>query len=212
LHFQTEGANFHFVIDSAISTRERRKAETAAGLRDAARRLTIEHGLAGFTVEELCEEVGVSRRTLFNYYASKENSVIGIPVDLDESGAAERFLALGPRGVERLVDDIVALHLERWAFGGMTAADVQQLIRAIDREPRLAAHMLRLAGEGERDDIRLVERREGLPAGDLRAAAAVQLVGALVRASVEEFFRPEATDDLPTIVRRRLGVVRELFH
>lgn len=199
------------MTDSATSTRERRKAETARGLRDAARRLTIERGLAGFTVDELCEEVGVSRRTLFNYYASKENAVIGVPVDGDESGAAERFLAAGPRGIDSLLDDVVALHLERWAFGGMTAADVEQVIRAVDREPRLAAHILKLVGEGERDDIRLVERREGLPEGDLRAAAAVQLVGAVMRASAEEFFRPDGSDDLPTIVRRRLAVVRELF-
>jgi AcrR family transcriptional regulator len=212
LHFQIEGANFHFVNESAISTRERRKAETARGLRDAARRLTIERGLSGFTIEELCEEVGVSRRTLFNYYASKENAVIGVPVDTDESGAGERFLAAGPRGIDALVDDLVGLHLERWAFGGMTAADVQQVIRAVEREPRLAAHILQLVGEGERDDIRLVERREGLPEGDLRAAAAVQLVGAVMRASAEEFFHPDGDDDLGTIVRRRLAVVRELFH
>lgn len=198
--------------ESAISTRERRKAETARGLREAARRLTIERGLSGFTVEELCDEVGVSRRTLFNYYASKENAVIGIPVDLDESGAAERFLAAGPRGIDHLVDDVTALHLERWAFGDLTADDIQQLIKAFEREPRLATHMLKLAGEGERDDIQLVERREGLPAGDLRAAATVQLVGAIIRASAEEFFRPESTDDLTTIAHRRLAVVRELLH
>ncbi|UAJ80002.1 TetR family transcriptional regulator [Leifsonia sp. ZF2019] len=197
--------------ESAISTRERRKAETARGLREAARRLTIERGLSGFTVEELCEEVGVSRRTLFNYYASKENAVIGIPVDLDESGAAERFLAEGPRGIVHLLDDLIALHLARWDYGGLTAADIHELLRAVDREPRLAAHMLKMAGEGEREDILLVERREGLPRGDLRAAAAVQLAGGLLRASAEEFFRPETSDDLPDIIRRRIAAVRELF-
>ncbi|GAA0431773.1 TetR family transcriptional regulator [Leifsonia naganoensis] len=197
--------------ESAMSTRERRKEETARGLREAARRLTIERGLAGFTVEELCEEVGVSRRTLFNYYASKENAVIGIPVDLDESGAAERFLAEGPRGIEHLLDDLIALNLARWDYGGLTVDDIRELIKAVDREPRLAAHMLKLAGEGEREDILLVERREGLASGDLRAAAAVQLAGGLLRASVEEFFRPEGSDELPAIIRRRIDAVRELF-
>lgn len=203
-----------------MSTRERRKAETAQGLKDAARRLTIEHGLTGFTIEELCEEVGVSRRTFFNYFASKENAIIGVPADLDESGAAERFEAAGARGIAHLVDDLIALHLERWSFGGITAAEVAQLIQAFEREPRLIGHMLQLAGEGERGDIELVERREALPAGDLRAAAAVQLVGAVMRTSVEQYFKRdaetavadgEAGDDLPTIVHRRLAAVRELF-
>lgn len=198
-----------------MSSRERRKAETAQGLTAAARRLTIEHGLTGFTIEELCEEVGVSRRTFFNYFATKENAIIGVPVDRDESGAAERFEAAGAHGIEHLVDDLIELHLDRWSFGGITADEVKQLIAAFEREPRLIGHMMQLAGEGERGDIELVERREGLPAGDLRAAAAVQLVGAIMRTSVEQYFRrhdgAEPTDDLATIVHRRLEVVRELF-
>lgn len=201
----------HLVAESALSTRDRRKAETARGLKDAARRLTIERGLHGYTIEELCDEVGVSRRTFFNYFASKENAVIGVPVDADESGAAERFAASGARGIPALVDDLVALHLDRWSFGGITADEVAQLIQAFEREPRLVGHMLAVAGAAERDDIELVERREGLPAGDLRAAAAVQLVGGVLRAGIVEFFRPDTTDDLPTIVRRRIRVVRELF-
>ncbi|WP_348787025.1 helix-turn-helix domain-containing protein [Leifsonia sp. NPDC080035] len=199
------------MTDSANSIRERRKAETAKALTDAARRLTIEHGLTGFTIDELAEEAGVSRRTFFNYFASKENAVIGVPVDRDESGAGERFAAAGPRGTAHLVDDLIELHLERWSFGGITADDVAQIVRAFEREPKLIGHMLSLAGESERDDIGLVERREGLPAGDLRAAAAVQLTGAILRAAAEEFFRAETTDELPDIVRRRVGVVRELF-
>ena len=196
---------------SATSTRERRKADTARGLAEAARGLTIEHGLNGFTIEELCERVGVSRRTFFNYFASKENAVIGFPVDHDESGAAERFSAAGRRGIPHLVDDLAELALERWSAGGVTADDVQQIMAAAEREPRLVGHLLKIAGEGERGDIELVEAREGLPAGDLRAATAVQLVGAVMRASAEEFFRPENPDELRTIVRRRLDAVRALL-
>lgn len=201
----------HSMLERATSIRERRKAETARGLKDAARRLTIERGLSGFTIEELCEEVGVSRRTFFNYFASKENAIMGVPVDADESGAAERFAAAGSRGFGRLVDDLLELHLDRWAFGGITAEEVHQLFTAFEREPRLLHHMLELASRGERDDIELVERREGLPAGDLRAAAAVQLVGAVLRASAEEFFRSDDGEDFPTLMRQRLDAVRDLF-
>ncbi|MDN4614605.1 TetR family transcriptional regulator [Leifsonia sp. F6_8S_P_1B] len=197
---------------SATSPRERRKALTARALTDTARRMTVDHGLSGYTVEEVCEEVGVSRRTFFNYFASKENAVLGLSLDMDESGAAERFLAAGPRGIRRLVDDVMALMLERWEYGGLTVDDLPLLTRAFEREPRLIAHLLQLAGVAERDDRELIERREGLPEGDLRAAAAVQLVGAVFRASVEEFFAGPDGDELPVIVRRRLDVVRELLH
>ncbi|WP_223693639.1 TetR/AcrR family transcriptional regulator [Leifsonia poae] len=197
--------------ESAISTRERRKAETALGLKSAARRLTIERGLGGFTIEELCDEVGVSRRTFFNYFATKENAVIGFSIDADESGAAERFTAAGKRGLRHLVDDLLEMHVDRWTSDGITPAEARQLLAAFEREPRLIGHLLELAGVGERGDIELVERREGLPPGDLRAAAAVQLAGAVLRASTEEFFRSDGADDVPTILRRRLDAVRELF-
>lgn len=199
------------MTESAVSVRERRKAATARGLAGTARALTIEHGLHGFTIEELCEAVGVSRRTFFNYFASKENAVIGIPVDLDESGAAERFARSPACGISHLVEDLVALNLERWSFGDVTVDEVRELVQAFDREPRLLGHLITQAGENERGDIQLVERREGLPAGDLRASAAVQLVGALMRSSIEEYFRSATDDDLAAIVRRRLSVVRELL-
>lgn len=201
----------HSVEESANSQRARRKSETAAGLSRVARRMTTEQGLSGFTIEEVCEEVGVSRRTFFNYFASKENAIFGLRVDTDESGAAERFLAAGPCGVGTLIDDLVALVLERWECTGLTAADVDVLAEVFEREPRLIGRLLELAGEEERNDIELVERREAWAAGDLRASAAVQLVGTLVRSSVEEFFRLETGADLPSLVRRRLGAVRELF-
>lgn len=197
---------------SAISVRTRRKAETTRALKDSVRRLTIERGLHGFTIEEVCDEVGVSRRTFFNYFASKEDAVIGVPVDRDESGAAERFTARGARGAQSLIDDLVNLHLDRWSSGAVTSEEVSQLIAAFDREPRLIGHMLQVAGAAERDDVQLVERREGLPSGDEHAAAAVQVVGAVIRSSIEALFQPDATDDFATIVRRRVDAIRGLFH
>jgi AcrR family transcriptional regulator len=196
---------------SASSIRERRKAETARALKSAARRLTYDRGLSGYTVDELCQEVGVSRRTFFNYYASRENAVIGIPVDRDESGAGERFSSLGPRGLRHLIDDLVALSLERWAFDATTKAEAEQIAKVFDAEPRLIAHLLKLAGEHEREDIGLVERREGLAPGDPRAAAAVQLVGTAMRSSFDEFFQSGTDRNLEDLVRERVQVFRELL-
>jgi AcrR family transcriptional regulator len=202
----------HFVSESATSTRELRKAETARGLKEAARRLTAERGLSGFTLDEVCEDVGVSRRTFFNYFASKENAVIGIPLSGDTSDIDDAFRDAGPRGIGHLIDDLLALHLARWEVLDLRAADVEPMTRIFEREPRLISHMLQLAGEGQRTDIGLVEQREGLEPGDLRAAAAVQIVGAIFHAGVEELFRADSVDDLGTIVRRRLAAGAELFH
>ncbi|MGC0366915.1 AcrR family transcriptional regulator [Rhodococcus sp. 27YEA15] len=199
------------MIENANSPRRRRKVDTARGLTRVARRLTTERGLSGFTVEEVCEEVGVSRRTFFNYFPSKESAFFGIPADRNESGVADRFLAAGPSGAGALIDDLVDMALDRWEISGLTAAEMAMLSVAFEREPRLVGRLLELAGEEERSDIALVVRREGWGSGDLRAGAAVQLVGALFRSSVEEFFLPDTDQDLSTILRNRLGAVRELF-
>lgn len=190
---------------SAPSLRERRQAETTSALRSEARRLTAERGFSGFTVEELCSEVGVSRRTFFNYYPSKENAVLGIPVR-DTAGDLEAafVLAGGP-----LVDDLVDLHIQRWHRMTLTKAEAEELGRVFEREPRLFAHFIGLAAEGERDDIALVQRRPD--AGDaLRAATVVHVIGALLRPTMLEYFGDEGSD-FPTLFLRRVDAARDIF-
>lgn len=104
-----------------------------------ARELTVEHGLDGFTMEELAECAGVSRRTLFNYVPGKLDAVIGEKPTRNPQDLAE-FLAGGPTGV--LIRDVKALAL---AFLVTKAPDVsefdqfRQLVRA-DHRVQQAIH------------------------------------------------------------------------
>lgn len=196
----------HSVIDSASSPRRQRTAQTSLGLRTEARRLTVERGLSGFTIEELCSEVGVSRRTFFNYYASKENAVLGIPVRSDTSDLEEAFVA----GSGALLDDLLELHVARWEHLDLTAAEAEELTRVFEREPRLLAHFVGLAAEGERDDIALVRRRPDAPADDLRTATAVSVFGALLRPAILDYFADDSRD-FRTVLTLRLDAARRVF-
>ncbi len=49
------------------------------------------YGLNGFTIEQLCEDVGVSRRTFFNYFPSKEDAIIGHFLDQFPADAIATF-------------------------------------------------------------------------------------------------------------------------
>src|SRR6478752_8147078 len=101
----------HFVNESALSLRERRATATSVGLRTEARRLTAERGFAGFTIEELCSEVGVSRRTFFNYFESKENAVFGFAtVDSRQEALEEEFASQHGD----LLDDFIQLTIRRF--------------------------------------------------------------------------------------------------
>lgn len=199
----------HVMVDSATPLRARRVAETSSALRAEARRLTIARGFTGFTIEELCSEVGVSRRTFFNYYASKENAVLGIPVRSDTTDLDEAFVS----GGGTLLEDLAALHIARWGRLNLSKAEAEELGQVFEREPRLFQHFVELAAEGERTDIGLVKMRPGFDGDDLRAATAVHVMVALVRPAVFEYFSADGADetDFRTIFLRRLEAAYGLF-
>ncbi|MGJ1727770.1 TetR/AcrR family transcriptional regulator [Clavibacter sepedonicus] len=201
---------------SATGLRERRRVETSARLTTLARRLTAERGLAGFTVEEVCEQAGVSRRTFFNYFASKEDALFGRSARVDTADLEEAFVAAGdpedPALSPTLLDDLADLCLERWARLDTDGTSMHDMHAAFRREPGLLVRALEAAMEDEAKDVLLVERREGLPPGDLRASVVVQAMGALGCSSAREFLAPDNVDPIPLILRRRLDALREIAH
>src|SRR3984957_14095381 len=76
-----------------VSLRERKKLATRRLLRRAAIELVAERGLANVTVEDIAEAAGVSPRTFFNYFPSKEAVLFG--------GYEERAAALRDRVAAR---------------------------------------------------------------------------------------------------------------
>lgn len=57
--------------------RERKKRDTANAIEAAAVDLVARFGLAEVTVDSISAQAGVTSRTFFNYYASKEDAVLG---------------------------------------------------------------------------------------------------------------------------------------
>ena len=64
------------LVESVGTLRERKKAATRQSLHEAALRLAVADGLDSVTVEDIADEVGVSRRTFSNYFANKEDAVL----------------------------------------------------------------------------------------------------------------------------------------
>jgi AcrR family transcriptional regulator len=204
----------HFMPSRANSLRDARRAETTSALIHLAREATARRGLSGFTVEELCAEAGVSRRTFFNYFASKEDAVLGMPLERCDGERVERFLAgatAGPSLSPTLLLDLATLVEAQWESLEIAPDRLDELFAAVDKEPRLISRMLQHGREEEERSAELVEQREGLPPGDLRAQAAAQIVGAMSRAAIAEFLSPARTDSFLVIFERRIAAARDLF-
>ena len=64
--------------DQALGLRERKKRDSRIAMHRAALELVLEHGLAGVTVEAIAQRAGVSTRTFFNHWTTKESAIIGV--------------------------------------------------------------------------------------------------------------------------------------
>ncbi|MET0974694.1 MAG: TetR family transcriptional regulator [Leifsonia sp.] len=194
--------------------RERRMAETRRALSHAARALTAEFGLHGFTIEQVCERVGVSRRTFFNYFEAKEQAIIGHPREWFDDDAVDMFLAIRPPGdgvSVTLLDDLIALETAHVAAIGGSAQEFRDFLAAIEAEPQLLRRMMQ-AGALRNDHLmELVARREGLEPGDPIATVAVTIVTALMHSAAELYFTPENTLSLDEIISPRVAAARALL-
>ena len=75
------------------TVRQRKQAATALSIEQSAVALVLEHGIDTVTVDMICEAAGVSQRTFFNYFKTKDAAILGAaPPKLDERRVRE-FLA-----------------------------------------------------------------------------------------------------------------------
>jgi AcrR family transcriptional regulator len=194
-------------------TAERRR-RTRRQLTSGARILTAERGLNGFTVEELCERVGVSRRTFFNYFPSKEGAVVGMAPEIDEA-LLDEFRALATRsGDERpttLIDDLTGLTIAHVVQAGITRDEIQQLTAAVAREPKLIGVMVLSGEEQHRALVAIIAERDGLPLDDPQANLAVGILGLVLRRSAEEFFAEHNTRLFADVFLSNLSAARAVL-
>ncbi|CAN5593647.1 hypothetical protein BH10ACT7_BH10ACT7_24170 [soil metagenome] len=188
-----------------------RKLATAAQLTSLCRQLTAEHGLNGFTIEEVCIQVGVSRRTFFNYFPSKEDAVLGGDPAEDVERLAREFLDRGSRGWDAVLDDFLDLLVANFESTGVTAAGHAQLVKAIEREPRLLVRAMGMNRQVERQAAELVSAREGVPVGDLRVQASINLVTALLKATTEQYLLPDNSREFSDILHDHLTAMRTVL-
>lgn len=153
--------------------REARRVETTHRLRRRALELTRDKGFDGWTMDDLAASAEVSRRTVFNYFDSKLDVVLG-PDHEPPPEALEAFVAKQPTG--DLVDDMTALAVEV-IQEKQTELDLVMLARSVVlQEPHLVALVHARFEDKMADLVDLIIQREGESYGRARAELAVRLI------------------------------------
>jgi AcrR family transcriptional regulator len=174
----------------------------------AARRLADARGLDGFTMDELAEDAGVSRRTLFNHFAGKLDAVLGPPPE-PPADVLATFRAGGPHG--DLLLDLRHVADATLTVQGLGRDELAQVRRLLLAGPKLLAatheRFLRLS---ERL-VREIELREGPRADSRRARVAIGLLASLFDTSLQAFLDDPEQKPLAHHFDESLRFARALF-
>ncbi len=166
----------------AAGARADRKMATHNALQGAALRLVRERGPEAVTVEDICAQAGVSPRTFFNYFASKDEALINWDAEIDAfvtRAVVERPAPETPiRAIRTVLGAAVAdaMRMDRWQ-------DRLQLVR---EQPGLIGRFAVVMGSVQRALAAAVAMRTGLPRThlyvELTAAASVTAIRTAIHA------------------------------
>lgn len=190
--------------------RARKKRARADAIVDAAQRLVLAHGFDAVTVEAIADASGISPRTFFNYFESKDDAVLGqASFDLD-AGFRGEFVAGGPTG--RLTADLEVLAAALLgAVAGSGPHAPARVLELMQAEPRLlACHFAWFERHKNQIEDLFAERhsRQPLPTDP---ATCTMVVFVLVRAALDDWDaggrRGDVTEHLPAVLAKIAAVV-----
>ncbi|WP_406151451.1 TetR/AcrR family transcriptional regulator [Streptomyces sp. NBC_01012] len=174
--------------------RERARRAARAEIAATAIQLFAENGFEATTIDQIAAAVGISRRSFFHYFGSKEDLVLGDTDALGESVRAE--LEARPEG-ESAWEAIRGALLILGQVGG-DPAERLTLAGLHHEAPSLRARHLEKHLRWQQLLAPEIQRRLGLPASteaDPRALAFVAAALACVDAAVDAWYRSGGADD-----------------
>ncbi|MER6348876.1 TetR/AcrR family transcriptional regulator [Streptomyces sp. NPDC001595] len=165
---------------------EERKAETRLDIARAAVDLFVRQGVAATTGEQIGQAVGVSARTVWRYFPSKESCVRPLfTAGIDAIAECLRQWRPG-QDLTAAFDRAFAPPGTHWT-AGPERATLGALVRLTRTEPGLRAIWLQTYDEAEPAFAHALAERAGLPADDLRPAIQAAMFNAALRAAVEHY-------------------------
>ncbi|MFC3890673.1 TetR/AcrR family transcriptional regulator [Lentzea rhizosphaerae] len=185
---------------------ERRKAETRLEVARAAVGLFLAKGVAGTSAEEIAAEAGISVRTLWRYFPSKESCVMPLLTGGIEHTAACLRAWRRDQGVSDL---LVMLTSGRIGSPGELTA-MMNLVRLARTEPGLRAVWLEAHREAEPAFAEALAHRAGLAEPDLVTAIQAAMINSALRVTVEHHaFNTETPESLAAATAEALVIAAQ---
>jgi AcrR family transcriptional regulator len=195
--------------------RERQRQETHLLIRRTAFDLTLERGAGAVSVKTICEAAGVSSRTFFNHFRSKDEALIPDLPDFADQARQDFLDGTEPdlvSALEQLLHGYLSC-LKRESGHPIASPGMKQLLTA---NPELIPRLRAVFDANERQLAELVARRTGRDGDDLFCTVAALTATATMRAAYDATVRdtPEIDDpgtDRDALHERLEAVVREAF-
>lgn len=183
------------MVHMADTLVERRKAATRLEVAREAVRLFTSKGVAATSAEEIAAAAGISVRTLWRYFPSKESCVW----PLLSAGIQHLARSLRAWAPGRDIADV----LDSGVDTGDDLPAMLALIRLTRTEPSLRAVWLRSHDDAEPLLVAALADRSGLPEEDLTVRVRAAMINSALRVAVEQHaWNP--SDDLVAVVREAL--------
>lgn len=184
--------------------RAQKKAAARAAMHRAALELVADHGVSGVTAEEIAQRAGVSTRTFFNYWPSKEAAVLGIDDQRNQDFLADLRERCDADDVRPALREAVA----QWMRSGSSDPELRGLkSTVIEREPALHRVSSAVFSSLQEDIVAIIAERIGGEDRHDRAVVWVQMIFAVTRSAYALSMR-NGTDVLEEY-RRALAFVDE---
>jgi AcrR family transcriptional regulator len=185
--------------------RERKKEATREALRHAAITLYREQGPQAVTVEDICAKAGVSPRTFFNYFETKDEAVLTLDVrgPVIRQRIADRPAEESPLTALRWV---LAERFEQM-IGSATFRERTMLIR---EHPDLIPRLTHTNKTFEEALILGVADRVGLPPEHIYVRTTAAAAFSANRAALLTW-RPDEGPDLVTLLHQAMDVLERGF-
>jgi AcrR family transcriptional regulator len=107
-----------------LTIRDRKRQTTATTIHTTAKKMALTFGPAAVLVEDIALQAGVSRRTFFNYFATKDDAILGFQEPTLSPNALKAFEESSDSLLLRTVQLIIAVNATILVQGATIASAV----------------------------------------------------------------------------------------